>query len=327
MNNYKLSNETSENDDLIRLCDRVLPIWAQQISYASEITKNEIDSLSQLFNNLSQQIQKATDTNANSGQSENLVSLLNESQAQLNTVITCLKSSVEEKKPLIDAVLDLAKYAKELRGMADTVSNIARETNMVAINAAIEAAHIGERGRGFAVVANAVRLLAADASVTGKRMAENVQNVTKAITTAANISKEFEEKDQAMMSQATNTVDEVINRFGDAANEIMRSSEALLEEERHISHEISNVLVSLQFQDRVSQIISHIQDDMSKLHEHISNEEMLDSEDWLANLAKTYTMQEQHQIHRGEIVTPSKPKPAVSNNSNKNDDSDEITFF
>lgn len=313
------------------LCLSVAPVWARQVHAAQTITNESIIALSQRFYGLSQRIQSTVESSAqNDGGSGGLVSLLNESQSELNSIIELLRSSMDEKKALIQAVLDLSAFTKELKGMADNVSSIARQTNMVAINAAIEAAHVGEAGRGFAVVANEVKMLSNNAAATGKQIAEKVRIVNDAIFNTAQISQEFKEKDIAMVAHAEQVVEQVVSKFSGAANKLVESGDAMRAEGQYVASEISQVLVDLQFQDRVSQMLTHVHSDLNKLETSISSGvDALDADVWLAELADTYTMQEQHEIHAGkEISAVNKAYGANSTTaSSPGNADDEVTFF
>jgi methyl-accepting chemotaxis protein len=321
---------------LSEICLSTLPVWANQIESARKITDESIQDLSQRFYGLSQRIQSTVSVSTQNDSNGGLLGLLQDSQNQLTSIIGLLKTSMEEKAVLVKAILDLSSSAKDLMDMANVVSLIARETNMVAINAAIEAAHVGEKGRGFAVVADSVRLLSANAAKTGKQISERVMSVTKAINVTAQISKEFEEKDHAMVEQTEQIIAQVVDQFGNAAKDLMDSSEQLRTEGQYVSGEISNVLVSLQFQDRVTQMLSHVQNDLYKLQNTIAAGDLqVDGATWLQELAATYTMQEQHEIQAevtGEPVVNTRSKKSgkksnVAIKENSVSDGDEITFF
>ncbi|BCM26188.1 methyl-accepting chemotaxis protein [Methyloradius palustris] len=320
------------------LCERVLPIWAGQIEAARTVTDEAIIALSQRFYGLSQRIKSTVQT---SGGNEGLVLLLHQSQSDLTSIITLLKSSLDEKKALVQAVLDLSIFIKELKSMAENVSSIARQTNMVAINAAIEAAHAGDAGRGFAVVANEVRQLSNHSAITGKQIAEKIRVVNAAISETMTLSQEFELKDLEMVTHAEQVVAKVISKFGDAANAVVEASDAMRAEGQHVGGEISQVLVSLQFQDRVTQMLSHVQQDLTRLEQTlVSGATEVDANQWLAQLSASYTMQQQHEVHqrysRPATQTPYRTQtinaqsfsaPAQVTSSNAADSSDDITFF
>lgn len=331
-------NAIDDSYGLSEVCLNVLPVLARQIESARQITDVSIQDLSQRFYGLSQRIQSTVTASAQNEGGGGLLGLLSESQKQLSEITQLLQASMQQKQVLVNAIVELKSSAKDLKEMAEVVSLIARETNMVAINAAIEAAHVGEKGRGFAVVADSVRRLSANAAKTGKQMSERVYSVTKAIDSTALLSKEFEEKDIALVNHTEQVIEQVVGKFGNAAKGIMESSEQLRSEGQYVSGEISNVLVSLQFQDRVTQMLSHVQNNLNKLNDSVNaGERLVEGETWLEELAETYTMQEEHEIQAEVTGVPtqkskhSKKSPSNQNRTNSqplaNDSSDEITFF
>lgn len=315
---------------LQQLCTSVLPVWADQIDAAKTLTNHSIDALSAKFAGLSQSVRAVTSHNQ-AESNEQLLALLNLSQEQLAMVIALLKNSIDEKQSLLQAVSTLAGYTKELLDMADIVTRISKETGMVAVNAAIEAARVGERGRGFAVVADAVRRLSSDAGKTGSHISETVNRVSEAIKNVSQVSKEFEVKDAKTLVEAENIVNTVVDKFGHTANSVVQASQEMLNESRHVAEEIDQVLYSLQFQDRVSQMLSHVQQDIHKLNTNVDDLARLGNvDDWLSELESTYTMREQNQIHAKRVkhsASAYKHNPVSSAKPAAGNDTGDITFF
>nr|WP_288913981.1 methyl-accepting chemotaxis protein [uncultured Pseudomonas sp.] len=307
------------------VCRGVLPIWAGQIEVARSHTEEAITALAMRFAEISQRVERAVSTtpDGNAGD-DGLVALLGTSQHELDAIVASLRGALATKELLLHEVVKLANLTEQLQAMAQDVGNIAKQTNLVALNAAIEAARAGEIGRGFAVVADEIRKLSSLSGETGRRIGETVDTVNAAIASTLAISREYAEQDEATVTHSGQVIEQVIRRFRGATNTLLDSSHELRKESQCVGQEISAVLVGLQFQDRVSQVLGLVRNDLEKLHQSLAQgaqdsvdgrtAPILDADAWLEQLAHTYTMPELHDIHRGS------GKGASSNES-------EITFF
>ena len=324
--------EKSGITGLDELCTHVLPVWGGQIEMARSHMENETISLAERFADISRRLTDAVsrvDSNGKGGSGESLINLLQSAQSDLDSIVSGLKQALDSKVSLLDEITALSSHTEELRRMAKDVGDIANQTNLLALNAAIEAARAGEAGRGFAVVADEVRKLSTLSGDTGKKIAATVETVNAAIVHSLDISRDYAEKDTALVTESSNVIGNVIARFSGAATRLSESSEHLRIESVAIGEEIDQVLVALQFQDRVSQVLNHVNQDLGKLKEKIDQGKKkqnqggdlppIEAGRWLDELSKTYTMPEQHAVHGGG----KHPKTKAASSSNSGD----ITFF
>jgi len=293
------------------LCAQALPVWAKQIDTAREQMRVAIENLTQRFAGTTEKLETAVQTSqqAAGGMSgtaggEGMVALIKHSQHELHAVTASLKTALESKKALLAEIVRLSQFTDELKKMAADVASLAAQTNLLALNAAIEAARAGEAGRGFSVVADEVRKLSTLSGETGLRIREKVDTVNAAIAATLRISEQSAQQDSELVINSERSIEQVLTRFSGAADGLTRSSELLLSESSSIRDEIADMLVSLQFQDRVSQILVHVHGDLEKLERLLASNSgtgttTVDATRWLDELAKTYTTAEQRDNHFG----------------------------
>jgi len=307
-------------DGLDSLCKRVLPIWSSHVEMARVHTEESIADLAQRFDALSKRLDAAVAASQNTMEGDHashggIVDLLKDSQMELGTITQALSTSLEDKGKLLSSIEDLSGFTEQLSKMAWEVSSIASQTNLLALNAAIQAARAGEAGHGFSVVADEVRKLSRSSGEVGRKITETIASVNDAIETTLAISRKFSRQDQQTLDHAEYIIAAVLKHFTQAAAGLSDSAERLRNENNAINHEIADVFVDLQFQDRVSQILSLVCDDLNKLEQHLDalkdepiggESRSVNAEQWLEELSMTYTMEEQLAAHQGaktEIAT------------------------
>jgi methyl-accepting chemotaxis protein len=308
--------------DSDRLCLAALPVWMRQIDTSRDQTETAISALTLRFVDIASRLDHTVEASrqAAGGMGQGGVGEgLAHSQVSLNEVVDTLRVSQQSRNEMLSAVRHLTEYTGELRQMAAEVAAIAQQTNLLALNAAIEAARAGEAGRGFAVVADAVRSLSSQSSETGQKMSAKVDVINNAIGRLVEVAGESNDKGNDTVLHAEHTIKGVLGGFEGITGQLQEASHLLLQESAGISQELSQVLVDLQFQDRVSQMLAQVHGRMADLHQQFERCKAtqvpfhLDVDAWLAETERTYAMQEQRANHHGHART------APADNS--------ITFF
>lgn len=298
------------DNGLADVCVHVLPIWSRQIEAAREISETSILKLSERFSTLSSDISHSVSSQGAQDASLQLVDLLEVGQRDLNSIVVALRAALSNKENELKEVLQLSGFTEQLQQMAKFVGDIASQTNLLALNAAIEAARAGEAGRGFAVVADEVRKLSSMSGETGRKISETVNTVNAAIARTVQMSRHHAEQDTLTLADSERVVSQVIEHFRGTAQSIVGNSHDLQQQNANVAGEIAQVLVALQFQDRVSQMLTLITSDLGKLQQQLGERQEaslsggvlmpMRGDQWLQTLATGYTMPEQHAIHGGK---------------------------
>lgn len=305
-------------DHLQALALQLAPLWMQHIEASRNQMEVAVTELTGRFSSIVDRLDQAMQASTLSSEagSSDLVRVFEHSQAELQMVLQALRDSMDSNHALHGKVQQLTQFVKELQAMATEVGSIAAQTNLLAINAAIEAAHAGEVGRGFAVLSQEVRKLAAQSGETGQRMAQKVAAITAAIEETRNSAADTTQSQAQSLTASQHGVSAVLERFQHLTTELSQSAQVLQDESRGIQTEIVQSLVQLQFQDRVSQMMGHVTDNMGQFSHQVQAQQGLNIALLLQALESSYAMAEERRTHAGAHAS-----------SAATHESDEVTFF
>ncbi|WP_004579513.1 methyl-accepting chemotaxis protein [Marinobacter nanhaiticus] len=293
-------NEYTLRENVTAAGEQLLPTWSRHIETARAQTESAIVGLTGRFSNLAGDLSRSTGMAADvAGSLEGgMGTTFGKAGTDLNAVVDSLRKSLEERDGLLGQINGLDTFVDELDDMAKDVATIAGQTNLLALNAAIEAARAGEHGRGFAVVADEVRKLSRLSAETGERIGTKVHYIGDAIRAAVTAAQDSRGRDSEAVQTSQATIERVLADFQGLAQRLVESAESLRQTNAGIQSDVEGSLVELQFQDRISQMLSHVRDSIDGVAAGMTDGRgSLDVATALRDMEATYAMAEERSTH------------------------------
>jgi methyl-accepting chemotaxis protein len=243
--NERIANTAAQAEDIAHLLSTAAQELTQQINEAAQGSErqqqraaetatamNEMNAtVLEVAKNASSAYEKTDEARSNAEQGSSIVEDVIESIGQVQSHSEQLRESMHE----------LGAKANDIGDILNVISDIADQTNLLALNAAIEAARAGEAGRGFAVVADEVRKLAEKTMHATKEVGEaisNMQSVTAENMEAANRAGESVTRSTELADKSGAVLKSIVSDMESAADQV-RNIAAASEEQSATSEEIN----------------------------------------------------------------------------------------
>jgi methyl-accepting chemotaxis protein len=322
---------TAQAVEEIRAVTPYLDVMQQQLAGALQNAETEVTALIAVIATIHQasgdQLHRIQSSRINGTELAEVVNEKLQVDQQLGSI---LEMFVVKQEADIQANMERLRRLQEVKSLAplvDVITNVARQTNFLAINAAIEAAHAGDTGKGFAVLAAEIRQLSTQTAAAAVSIRDKIKAATDGID------KELE-RASATSDRASTTgnmrkvmadIHEMQSRFSQASTNLLGIIDGVRQGHQDIVLGLSNALGHLQFQDVLRQRVEQVQSSMQELDGHLQGmaNQMIDKAwdpDAMVGLRQRleqqvagYVMQGQRTAHFGvtgqdEVAVDERPR-------------------
>ena len=205
---------------------------------ATDEVTGAVDGMAAKIKEVAEQSEKAAHT------AENANSAANRGSQVTQQTIAAIKTLAQNIEQSTREIHELQQHNQEIGGIVSVIRSIAEQTNLLALNAAIEAARAGEAGRGFAVVADEVRNLASrtqESTAEIESIIERLNSATRSVVNVMERSKQQMEESEALSDETGSALD-LINSTVKEITEINQNIALLTREQASVSDMISQNL-------------------------------------------------------------------------------------
>ncbi len=260
--------------DLNASADTIHAITTQQ-SGRAELQSTAVETMREVLNDLKELMQKTSDRATQLTEASRQAAIVSiGGQQVIETTLAGIRDTQQSVKAVGHTIAQLALNLRRIGEIISSVSDIATQSNFLALNAQIEAARAGEQGRGFTVVADEVRDMADQSRHATDDVRRILKDIQQAVLSAVDVTEGGAVAVETSLQKAEE-VGQIIGQLHRTIDESYQASETILEAAAHQLEEMGRLGEAMQNMDQVAmqnQASSRMAESVSQNISRLSNE-------------------------------------------------------
>ena len=289
----------------------VLPVIRQQLHETNRQVEEAVVNVCSNFTGIAARAREAvTESNSllESDSAREGATVEGAIEASRQTIGSLLDRLEQATKLSALAVAGMEEVSRTVTGIEDLLGQMQRiafTNKLVALNAKIEAVHVGDLGSGFEVVADEISRQAERSTELAGGITEHIQTMRDRVDTAAGNLREFLAEGRQKLDQSRGESEGALSVLLSLHQRTRESLARKTEETARLANDIAAAVVGLQFQDRVKQRVEHVIEGLEGLEKAIGGNDS----NVLAAVQASYTMESERQAHRAATSQPGLQTP------------------
>jgi len=238
---------------------------------SGSFTGMETDSIGQmkLMRDLMESLMDAVEGGEQQIQTSGINRFAEETETIVEKFISVIRQIVDSSVLVGQSFDTMNRQVEDVVSLLNDVNQITSQTNLLALNAAIEAARAGEAGRGFAVVADEVRTLSQRTAQFSGEIRDLVMSTQESITSLSGTVSDIVSTDMSIADESQDKVIAMWSEMKGLNGDVVQQSETISMISNQMQQHIVSGVISLQFEDLTVQLMEHVIKRMTSLEEYI----------------------------------------------------------
>jgi methyl-accepting chemotaxis protein len=288
----------------IRECLAIFPVIRRQLEETSRQVEDSVVSVCGNFTGIAARAREAITESSTLMDGETALrgatveGAIETSRQTIASLLERLEHSTRLSALAVSSMEEVSRTVTGIEELLGQVQRISFTNKLIALNAKIEAVHVGELGSGFEVVADEISRQAEQSTELVNGITGHIQTMRGRVDSAAGDLREFLAEGRQKLDQSHGEAEGALTILLRLHQRTQESLQRKTEENAKLAGDIAAAVVGLQFQDRVKQRVDHVIEALEKMEQAIGGS----GANLLADVHSSYTMASEREAHDGAAI-------------------------